>query len=26
MRRGAMKLPVKTKFMMREEEAHGGSE
>ena len=26
MRRGAMKLPIKTKFMMREEEAHGGSE
>jgi large subunit ribosomal protein L16 len=26
MRRGAAKLPIKTKFMMREEEAHGGTE
>ena len=26
MRRGAMKLPIKTKFMMREEETHGESE
>ena len=26
MRRGAAKLPIKTKFMMREEEVHGGTE
>lgn len=26
MRRGAAKLPIKTKFMMREEEANGGTE
>lgn len=26
MRRGAMKLPIKAKFIMREEESHGGAE